>query len=274
MKLLVLSDLHLEYDHFVVQEEAIALADVIVLAGDIHPAADGIVWARQSFGAKPIVYVAGNHEFYGCDFDGALAVLRQSARQHDVHFLENDCVTIEGIRFLGCTLWTDFEFDGQERKAFLMERAQVHWPDYTGEIRSNKSRTGRLQVQQTIERHWQSRAWLQAQLPLGESSRTVVVTHHYPSKKSTSPKFVGDEMNVAFGSHIPVDLIRHVGLWIHGHAHHHVNYRIGHSKRSTRVIANPRGFESWANEPENYQFNPGYLVEHLPDGNWAQYHEL
>ena len=111
----------------------------------------------------------------------------------------------------------------------------------------------------------------QQAIKLGD--HTQVVTHHYLNSKSTPPKFVGDELNVVFGSHIPVELVRQAGLWIHGHTHH-VDYRIGDSKQSTRVIANPRGYESWANEPENCHFNSGYLVEQLPDGNWAQHHEL
>jgi predicted phosphodiesterase len=109
MKLLVLSDLHLENGHFEPQDDAIHVADVIVLAGDIHPAPNGIVWARQTFGDKPIVYVAGNHEYFDCEFEAALQILRNAAKEHGVHFLENDCVDIQGIRFLGCTLWTDFE---------------------------------------------------------------------------------------------------------------------------------------------------------------------
>ena len=274
MKLLILSDLHLEYGHFEPQQDAIAAADVIVLAGDIHPAPNGIEWARQTFGDKPIVYVAGNHEYFDCEIDGALVLMRQMAKENDVYFLENDSVLIKGTRFLGCTFWTDFEFYGVDRKPFLMERAEKRWPDYTGRIASKRSITGRLSPELTVLRHWQSRAWLQAQLPLGERSKTVVVTHHYPNKKSTSPKFVHDDMNVVFGSHVPVDLIRQSSLWIHGHGHNHVDYRLGDSQQSTRVIANPRGYESWAREPENNRFNPGYLVEQMPDGNWGQHHEF
>ena len=271
MKLLVLSDLHLENNPSLdIQRDAAQTADVIVLAGDIHPAPNGIQWARRIFDDKPIVYVAGNHEYFDCEFEAALVKLRQSAKEHDVHFLENDAVVIQGIRFLGCTFWTDFEFYGLDRKQVLMEMSEKRWPDYIGRIESRRSITGRFSPELSIKRHWESRAWLQEQLSLGEHSNTVVVTHHYPNSKSTAPKFVGDEMNVVFGSHVPVELVRQVRLWIHGHTHHHVDYRIGDSKRSTRVIANPRGYENWSNDPENYQFDSGYLVERLPDGNWER----
>ena len=178
MKLLVLSDLHLEDNlSLEIQRDAVQAADVIVLAGDIHPAPDGINWARHVFGEKPIVYVAGNHEFFGCEFEAALVMMRQSAKEQDVHFLENDAVTIKGIRFLGCTLWTDFEFYGLERKQALMEKSEKRWPDYIGRIESRRSITGRLLPELTIQRHWESRAWLQEQLSFGERSNTVVVEH-------------------------------------------------------------------------------------------------
>lgn len=113
MKIMVLSDLHLESLTFEPDQEALRAADVIVLAGDIHPGVEDIVWARQTFEDKPVVYVAGNHEFYGGDWDQTLDQMRQTAKANDVHFLEDDCVTIAGVRFLGCTLWTDFAYFGQ-----------------------------------------------------------------------------------------------------------------------------------------------------------------
>lgn len=275
MKLLVLSDLHLENNTSLeIQRDAVRAADVIVLAGDIHPAPDGIVWARHVFGDKPIVYIAGNHEFFGCEFEAALVMLRQSAKENDVHFLENDAVTIKGVRFLGCTFWTDFEFYGVDVKERLMTRAEVCWPDYIGRIESRRSITGRLLPELTIQQHWKSRTWLQEQLSLGDRSKTVVVTHHYPNQKSTSPKYVNDEMNVVFGSHVPDELVTQAGLWIHGHSHSSADYRIGEGKHYTRIIANPKGYENWSNDLENYRFDSGFMVELLPDGNWAQSYEL
>ena len=101
MKLLVLSDLHVEYASFEPDTNATKAADVVVLAGDIHKGADGIEWARETFPDKAIIYVAGNHEFYGQHWDAHLEHLRRKATIHDIHFLENDAVTIEGVRFLG-----------------------------------------------------------------------------------------------------------------------------------------------------------------------------
>ena len=100
MKLLALSDLHLEFAPFVPDPAAVAAADVVVLAGDIHQGARGMAWARSAFTGKRIIYVAGNHEFYGHHWDAHLALLRAQAGLHGIDFLENDTVTIDGIRFL------------------------------------------------------------------------------------------------------------------------------------------------------------------------------
>jgi predicted MPP superfamily phosphohydrolase len=116
MKLHILSDLHLEFAPHQVDRHAIQSADVVVLAGDIFTGTQGIAWARQSFPSQHIVYVAGNHEFYGHYWDQLLDQLRDEARIHCVDFLENESVTIDGIRFLGATLWTDFDYFGRGKR--------------------------------------------------------------------------------------------------------------------------------------------------------------
>ena len=270
MKLLILSDLHLESSFFEPQEDAVKDADVVILAGDIHPGVQGIVWSRQVFKDKPVIYIAGNHEYFEGEFDASLKRMRRTAKDLGINFLENDAITLGGIRFLGCTLWTDFEFYGADKATEMMNRAEVRWPDFIGSIQSKESPTGKLKPSTTVRRHWESRLWLQEQLPLGKQSETIVITHHYPNKKSTPSRYIDDEMNVVFGSQIPDELTKQASLWIHGHAHQSVNYCIGDGKQQVRVIANPRGYVSFKNDPENWKFNSGFLVEQKPDGRWDQ----
>lgn len=92
MRILVLSDLHNEFTVF---EPAKAEVDVIVLAGDIDTGDKGILWARQNWPNSRIVYVVGNHEYYGHDYAETLAWLRQTAMAQDVHLLEDNEVVIE-----------------------------------------------------------------------------------------------------------------------------------------------------------------------------------
>lgn len=271
IKLLVLSDLHLEFAGFEPDMDAAAAADVVVLAGDIHPGVEGIRWARAVFPGKPIVYVAGNHEFYGHHWTQHLDTMRDAAKVNDVHFLENDAVTIAGVRFLGCSLWTDFEYFGQYVMKKMMYHAEQSFSDYQVIGALDPGKKDKLTAQMTLQRHRESRAWLETELPKGDPGHTVVVTHHYPHKNSTAQKYVGDALTAIFGSHMPLEMMLQAGLWIHGHAHSSCNYRLDGAGRNVRVVCNPRGYPlGWTTaDNENPQFDPGLLISSLPDGSWG-----
>lgn len=272
MRVLVLSDLHLEDSAFVPDESALANCDVVVLAGDIHPGTKGVSWARDTFSDKPIVYVAGNHEFWGGDWDATLDGLREQALLNDVYFLENDSVVIRGVRFLGCTLWTDFKYFGIGQRSELMHRASMWMPDYSWIRQEAGTESKVITPQQSANRHDLSVEWLKRELGTHHDGSTVVVTHHFPHKNSCSPQFTSDPMTATFGSKLDVGLLRRANVWIHGHTHASVNFRLGDSRSYVRVVANPRGtpFHWYDNQYENSSFDPGFCVELLSDGNWAQ----
>ena len=98
LKLHVLSDLHLEFSNLSVPK---TVADVVLLAGDIWIGEAGIGWARETFPDKEIIYLAGNHEFYGKQRSETLGLLRTASQDAGVHFLDNDEVIIDDVRFLG-----------------------------------------------------------------------------------------------------------------------------------------------------------------------------
>ena len=288
MKLLVLSDLHVEFAPFEPDVEATEAADVVVLAGDIHKGVQGMAWARKTFPDKEIIYVAGNHEFYGQHWDLLVVELRIAALMTGIHFLENSSITFGGVRFLGATLWTDFEFFGSTVRSKMMRDAEGRMNDYQrimasplavkltglagdvvekGETSMGYRRRGQpLSPTHTVLRHKESLAWLQAELEqekLGTFKKTVVVTHHYPSKRSTAARYTNDPLTAAFGSKLSLDLLTQANLWIHGHTHDSCDYRLGDSKKSVRVVCNPRGYPmGWQRgDFENPNFNPGLLIE-------------
>lgn len=275
MKLHVLSDLHLEAWDYAPDPVAVKAADVIVLAGDIQPGTAGLIWARKTYGDKPIVYVAGNHEFFEPEqeWDRTLDELRQVARVQDVHFLENDSVEIAGVRMLGCTLWTDFAFFDPERHRVdaLRTEAEKRFADYRV-IKAARSSSGLLTTELSMARHKDSVEWLRQELAGGNPANTVVVTHHYPDKGSCKTRYVTEPMTAAYGSQLDPALILQAGLWIHGHVHDKVHYRIAGNGRNTSVVANPRGYGPTQRWPdyENLHFEPKYLVEQLADGNWGE----
>lgn len=247
---------------------------MVVLAGDIHPGSDGIRWARKTFGDKPVVYIAGNHEFWENDWVDALKDMRSVAAEVGVNFLENDAVFIQGVRFLGCTLWTDFEYFGPETKKEAIQTAVDYSPDYN--YITVKGGLDFLTPHDQVARHKESRAWLTAELEKDFDGSTIVVTHHFPHKKSAHPQHANSFRTAAYGSKLAEDVLRRADLYIHGHTHSSVNYRIGDSKSYVRVICNPRGlpFEWFTNQWENKDFDSELLMEQMIDGNWAQTVEI
>jgi predicted phosphodiesterase len=281
-----------EFAPFEPDVEATEAADVIVLAGDIHKGVDGMAWARKTFPNHEIIYVAGNHEFYGQHWVLLVVELRVAALMTGIHFLENSSITFGGVRFLGATLWTDFEFFGSTTRSKMMREAEYRMNDYRsimaqpltvklkglagevvekGETSDGYRRRGQpLSPTHTVLRHRESLAWLQAELEqenlgtnLGTPKKTVVVTHHYPSKRSTAARYTNDPLTAAFGSKLSLDLLTQANLWIHGHTHDSCDYRLGDSKKSVRVVCNPRGYPmGWhRGDFENRNFNPGLLIE-------------
>ena len=254
MKLYVVSDLHLEFAGFTPDHDAADAADVIVLAGDIYLGVQGIAWAQRTFAGKPVIYVAGNHEFYGGYWDALLPELKEQAAQSNVHFLENGAVTIEGFCFLGTTLWTDFEFFGIESKAINMAlsenrlndfrliaaglapepQSRCYAPEPRLGVTMNMGQTyeGRLMAAHTLERHQHSRAWLRDELSKGDPAKTVVITHHFPHQNSCAPQWLDDPLTSIFGSILPDEMLLGAKLWIHGHTHDSCDYRLADAGRT------------------------------------------
>lgn len=249
MRLHILSDLHIEISAFVPPEVG---ADVIVLAGDIGKGAAGIYWARSTFPDKPIVYLSGNHEFYGTRRLETLRLLHIAAKQNGVHFLDDGESVIGGVRFLGCTLWTDFCLFGKETKEMAMKEGQRRVNDFHIIQEENLEN---FSPADSIELHEQSLAWLKARLDEPFDGKTVVVTHHLPSIRSVVDRYKDDLLSACFASELDY-LFGEMALWIHGHTHDNLDYE----ENGTRVICNPRGYVS-SRAAENREFNPGLVIE-------------
>ncbi|MFA5975183.1 MAG: metallophosphoesterase [Elusimicrobiota bacterium] len=247
MRLLFLADLHLEFAPFTSPVER---ADVIVLAGDIHVGAKGIQWAQETFGETPVIYIAGNHEYYRQSYPDHLDKMREAAKGTNVLFLENDSTEIGGVTFLGCTLWTDFNLYGDVKRA--MSEAETSMNDYHV---IQLGLTGRrLQPEDTLSPHKKSVQWLKKTLKTQVGKPVVVVTHHAPSLQSVAGQYKRDLVSAAFAS--PLDRLvaaSKAKLWLHGHVHHACDYPIG----NTRVLCNPRGYP---NETGN-GFDPQLVLD-------------
>ena len=98
MRLHIFSDLHLEFEPFT--PPAVA-ADAVILAGDVSTVRDGFKWALKTFPGQPVIYVLGNHEFYGQKLQKLIEDLRKMASGTNIHLLENDSLCIGDVVFLG-----------------------------------------------------------------------------------------------------------------------------------------------------------------------------
>lgn len=256
-KLWILSDLHRDYEDW--GPLYVPKADACVCAGDVG---QGLVksmqWLQRTVGRHmPVVFVAGNHEFYRGSIVESFAEAQACAPEcHDVHLLEDSQVVLGSVRFVGCTLWTDYEVmasgDGDLARAWAMETAFSQLNDHRA-ISWKKKPWQRFVPGLALRKHVDSRAFLERTLEQPFDGQTVVVTHHAPHPCSIHPRYAGQSLNAAFASDLSAVIERwQPDLWVHGHTHDCHDYLVG----QTRVLCNPRGYGS-----ENPSFTPDLVVE-------------
>lgn len=247
MKVLLLSDLHLEFEEFPLEGTA---ADVVVLAGDIHAGKKALPWILSSFPDKPVIYVLGNHEYYGQAYPKLARELVAATEGSHIHVLENRAVTLGGVTFHGATLWTDFQLFGDPRIAgFECQQVMTDFKKIRREPRYAKLRS--LDVAMI---HQQSLAWLKDSVAGSKSLHNVVVSHHAPSLRSVPARLQEDVATAAYASHLD-GLIAELApdAWLHGHLHASSDYWIG----GCRVVCNPRGYPGELNPG----FDPALVIE-------------
>lgn len=274
LRVLVLSDLHLEFGATLSLAEAVDY-DVVVLAGDIqNPGTKAVHWARRdsTFGGKPAILIPGNHEYYGRVLDEELQQMRSAALNSNVHVLSRDVVCIAGVRFLGCTLWTDFQLpvledDGSQ--SVNVERALNTANHGLNDFRCIELQTAvqsqyrqrqmrrLLRAEDTLAMHWVERDWLRRMLEEPFDGPTVVVTHHAPTVGSVARRYERDWLTPAFVSDLPEEFFEVPSLWVHGHTHTQFDYNRG----SCRVLSNPRGYPVMTGSFENSAFNQHLLID-------------
>ncbi|NEX62940.1 metallophosphoesterase [Noviherbaspirillum galbum] len=260
MKIQFASDLHLDFiDRRFAGERIIAPADadVLVIAGDIHGGTRAI--ERFADWPVPVVYVHGNHEFYDGTYEQTLERLGEASSGGRVHHLENGELRLQGVRFLGCCLWTDFEFIPGCREAAMADvERTLH------DHRAIRTAAGQFRAEDARRIHHASRAWLAGKLDEPFDGPTVVVTHHAPHAGSLHPRYAGSLLNAGFISDLS-GLMGKMRLWIHGHVHDSFDYAVN----GTRILANPRGYALNLRDAaslqdirwENTCFDPAFVVE-------------
>ena len=207
---------------------------------------EGLRWAEQRFPDRPVIYVPGNHEFYHHDL-ALIEDLKLQAPDH-IHVLNDDQVIIDGVRFLGSILWTDFALFGEGEQFYAMKTARrgMTISPSSGMMGGNLLHRTPPGCTRPAGAGWLAESF---------DGRTVVVTHHAPSPRSVHPRYARDLLTPAFASNLEMLMDGgRAALWAHGHMHDAFDYEIN----GTRVVCNPRGY---APRDLNSYFLPDLVME-------------
>lgn len=259
-QILIMSDLHLEFKYFFIPEVENEKETIVILAGDIglikkeHTYRDFINNTCDRF--KNVIWINGNHEFYGANFPTALTKLWNATLDHEnLYVVDKETVVINGIAFVCATMWTNFD----NNNVMTMEQAGFYMNDYkqirTGPLSESWKR--KLRPVDTLADHRLAVKYIFSEIVKQKESgkKVVVVTHHLPSFQSIAKEFRGDSLNGAYASELFEDIMEtQPDVWIHGHSHASMDYYID----ETRIINNPRGY---APDDLNKEFNDTLIIE-------------
>ena len=279
MNIQLLSDLHLEaHPHFL--PEPAPGADVLVLAGDVGSYQEGSQLADQDFGLArfsplplgagwptPVLFVPGNHEYDAQDFDEAHARLRSTCDRLGIAWLERETLVMQGVRFVGTTLWSDFDaLADHEGSADLGRRLKLREKAFraanfylrkTGGTRNGEPFLAEAMRDQALL----CQQWLAQALAVPFAGPTVAVTHFAPSLLSADPRYGLVPGTAGFCNALD-GLLPRARLWLHGHLHAPSDYTVrGEAQDGTpwqcRVVANPLGY---ARKGEQESFKPQCVI--------------
>ena len=276
MRIQLFSDLHLErYPHF--RPQILPGIDVVVLAGDIGSYQEGSRLEDQDFGlerfsphnpdlaGKQVLFIPGNHEFDGLDYDETYARLRATCERLGITWLDREVTTIGHVRFIGTTLWSDFEALAL-RETDLTKQLQQRNKAFRAANYYLAKNTTFKNGEPVLAEGWRElgldcQTWLRAALATPFDGKTVVVTHFAPSLLSADPRYGVTPGTAGFCNSID-ELFKQADVWMHGHLHCMNDYvvegRDGAHSWSCRVVANPLGYLS-KGEQEGYR--PELMIE-------------
>jgi Icc-related predicted phosphoesterase len=277
MKVNVISDLHLEFDDL-----ELPGGDVLILSGDVCEAKNlkadkydpnGIMFDFERANRRPdryirffkeecakyrhVIYVMGNHEHYGFRYDKTYSQLLLNLPDN-VRLLEKESTEIDGILFVGATLWTDCN----KGDPITMMQLRSSMNDYrvVQNYYKDKGQYFKLIPEFTYSEHRQTLKYFESVLQQNPDRPVVVVTHHSPSKQSIKPKYQTDyHMNGGYSSDLEKFILDHpqIKVWTHGHTHDTFDYMIG----QCRIICNPRGYVGYEERAQEFDPTVGFDIE-------------
>lgn len=266
MKLQLLSDLHLESDPSFVATPAPG-ADLLVLAGDVGSYQAGSRLSGRDYGLArfsprngwptPVVYVPGNHEYDGDDFDQVHARLRALCASLDIQWLERETLVLGDVRLIGTTLWSDFDALAKPSDTLtevLRKRGKAFRAANFYLEKMGSTRNGNPWMAEDIREHaLLCQDWLREALAVPFEGTTVAVTHFAPTLNSADPRYGVSPGTAGFCNGLDT-LLPQANVWLHGHLHCAHDY----VKEGCRLVANPLGY---LKKGEQEAFDPVFCVD-------------
>lgn len=249
MRILILSDIHTEFWHYasppMPELPDRSTYDVVVAAGDIGVGTVGPNWLRWKFPDDKIIYITGNHEYYGQDYLNLKTELMMACADKEIMFLDPGQVQIDGYTFVGGNLWTDFALKGYQR---MQPRDLRGLADFERIFYQGR----KLTMYEMMEFHEQESLHLCTILnEQRDSSKTIVITHFMPSQLCIDERYIGNASNPYFTNDLDgwFDTYKYP-LHIYGHTH--TRGDIVHPY-GTRLVANPFGYPNENKEPYEWK---------------------
>lgn len=258
-KIGILSDLHLEGSNMELINPG---WDILVLAGDISSELDLLdtFFSYQCPSDIPIIYVLGNHEFENKRKEDVIPNLKKLLENYpNVHLLQNESLIIDDIKFIGTTLWSNFEGAGLYYKEQIKEWATTNIVDFSKiyTLDDNTQKYRKFSPQDMEKEFNKAYDFLNFELRNNPFEGTkFVVTHFAPTLKSSHPKYKDDMLNAYWVNNLE-NLMGFSDYWVHGHTHNTFTYEI----EGTKVICNPRGNSKLFNLSSNPSFDKELVVE-------------
>lgn len=256
MKILLVSDLHVKYakqDLDTIVSDA--ARDLLIVLGDFSDTWNTVkleLFLEKHLQHSDVLYVLGNHEYYAPNFYNVTTKVRELFDRidapHKAYLLERDTIVIDGIRFIGTTLWSCFNFSIYSIKDEMMHRATLY--------KSSEYETGHITYLDILSEYYQNLSYIESKLMEPFEGITVVLTHHAPSFKSIATEWLDSKHSSLYATNLEHLMYGKNApeYWFHGHTHEAKDYVVG----ETRVISNPHAY---AHLEPNSGYKPDFLVD-------------
>lgn len=266
MKIWHITDLHLDTGKIKLDKVVLPVADCVVITGDLAPKLEG--WSFIEYLLKKeyiVIFILGNHEYYSSNRSSILTMseiekkwLKKSSENENLHVLINSSVIVKGVKFIGGTLWTDFNKKDLEtiKEYEKMSDSNSIFKGYKGVGYKRKGGIAML-PNDILDKHYETKNYIVKELEKPFSGKNIVLSHHAPSAKSIHSKFINDyKSNGLYFSDLEGIIEKNrITAWLHGHIHENKEYYIG----ETLIHCNPRGYVSFNEVNENFNF--GKVIE-------------